>query len=104
MRNRYLTICSKASSLVQLVASDQAWAWANNVQNIGELERAVDKMQGAMADSKCACLLQPAYADLKRTTAEEQLTELLTKFLAMEPLLAAVEGTHAKLLRRFKAG
>ena len=99
LRVRFFAASSKAECLISEVKADAKWGWANNPENIGQLENSLMTMkEKTRNETGAATVLQNELKQLRNDNCEERLTELLTAFCGLEGFVAEVEQVHRNLL------
>ena len=79
LKNRYHTTLSSAKCLVEQISSDPDWAWANNEENKGALEKAMKAASDSLTSFGKQFLVQEP-SDLKKTYGENKLQVELEAF------------------------
>ena len=99
MKSRYLSVSSKAECLKDAIKTEVAWLWANNIENLGAMEAALQKMRDEAKVLNVMMILQQDNKDLKAAMGLQVLHERLTEFCKLDQHVKSLEGAYAKLLR-----
>ena len=80
LKNKYHTILSSAKCLVEQMTSQSEWAWANNEQNKGALQKAIKEVQDSLTPFGNQFLAGQEVADLKKELGVYQLVVSCKEF------------------------
>jgi len=72
-----LTVTTKARTLIEQIKSEQCWAWANNEDTMGALEKKLNKIDRTMREGKTRTIV---FTPLKKLKADFDIQELDTAF------------------------
>ena len=97
IRARYLTVCTKTTSLKELVQKDDQWKWC--LSACTSLFQVEVKLTNKIRDEGLAKFLHSDLGMLKKTLSEKVLSVQVNNFLLMDPDVSFMEKEHASLTR-----
>lgn len=103
LRVKYLQTCSKARSLMDQIAVEEGWGWAQGDQRLGRLSTTLARLTDYMKNNGLGQLLNEAPASLKKQVGAEHFLQLLRLFLASSELIDNVDADHSEMVRTHRA-
>lgn len=102
VKQRYLTISSKASTMLAAVEGDADWVWANGEDNIGRAKKALEEMQRRTRELGNEDLLHADPKELRQLGADA-LRPKLRSFTSVADEVKKLEAAHEMIWRMHKA-
>lgn len=88
-------------STISVAKDEDKWAWANNDQNLGKLQKLRDTLTAKLSDDSHAILISELPV-LKKTIGEAKLTVQMESFLKIEDDVNKLASAHQQLLNMAK--
>jgi len=104
LKGFYHATTSAAMSLISTISvakDEDKWAWANNDQNLGKLQKLRDTLTAKLSDDSHAILISELPV-LKKTIGEAKLTVQMESFLKIEDDVNKLASAHQQLLNMAK--
>ena len=98
LKNRYLTICGKADSLITLVQTSSTWSWAKNPEDVGGFEDSVTALKAKLSELGVEDVIHNEMHALKRSKGSS-LSVLLTTFQEISAHVVTAEEKHKTIMK-----
>ena len=91
---------ANASHLSQQIQQEQSWSWANNDQNLGELNRLAEKLRSSLAPFHRRFLSEDT-SRLRKAYKKDYIAQELETFQAISPNVTELAAFTNVLRKRF---